>query len=66
MTQNKNEVKRIVYIEDNGQVKAHKCIIIERGDFWVKLQLVDEETRELVATVMELPVHRILKIKELR
>lgn len=62
----KKKLKRIIFMDDNNQVKAHKVLIYKREAAWVIFQLVDEESLQPVGTTIELPTHRVLKIKDIK
>lgn len=69
---NKNEVKLVIFLDDDGTKKEKPAKILKQSDYWVEIQLWDiEKNCELknkegeIVQPFELTASRVLKIKKL-
>lgn len=58
----KEEIKLLIYLEDNDEVKNKKVIILEQTEIGVSFFLLDENLNR-IGTQTFIPWSRILKIK---
>lgn len=65
MDKNGNEIKLIIYLDDNGQTKQ-KHAFIQEDDFWVIINLYDVKTNQYYGEEFKIPKTRVLKIKEVK
>ena len=58
------ELKIVIYTEDNGTIKDKTAYILEKDSTGIKIQLFDNRENKEIGVPFFLPWHKVSKIKD--